>query len=105
MSDKLQQLQSLVGAVRLGLGVITKVGTIPSANLIPYVSTLTSAAEVAEALIDIGEDATSNIKAIRDTFSKPDVAPEDMAALDASIAAWRTKLHAPMPEKETDEPD
>lgn len=105
MTDKLSQLQSLLGAVSIGLGVIKKVGAVPGANLIPYVSTLTSAADLAQEMIDLGRDASANIDAIRKTFEAPEVSEADMAALDASIATWRAALHAPLPEKEPGEPD
>lgn len=105
MTDKSTQLSSLLDAIQIGLGVIERVGSIPGASVIPYVSTLTSAADLAGEVIALGRDASKNIHAIKDTFSKPDVAPEDMAALDASIAQWRAALHAPLPPKEDGEPD
>lgn len=105
MTDKLSQLSGLLDAVQTGLGVIKGIGSIPGASLIPYLSTLTSAAEVAGQMIALGRDATKNIEAIKRTFETPFVSTADMAELDASIAAWRTELHAPLPPKEDGEPD
>lgn len=100
MSD----LQSILDAVNLGLSVVKRVADM-GGSVVPYASTLSNAIGVVQQLVKTGADVAEEIQAITDTFSKPMPAQGDLDRLDATIAASRARLHAPLPPAEPGEED
>lgn len=96
--------KSLLDTVTQALNTVQTIGNTPGVNLIPYVSTIASAAGVIKFGIEAGANVVDDIAAFRATFDHPPT-PEELAALNARIAGLRTKLHAPMPPKEAGEPE
>lgn len=97
-----------IGNVALsGIGMIKRLIDLggPITGLIPYASTVSSAIGLLQTGIELGKDIIPNAEKFINTFSKPTVSLDDMAALDADIAAERATLHAPLPPKEDGEPD
>lgn len=95
--------RSLLSAVTTALGAISTAGNLPGVNLIPYVSTVASAAGLLQFALEKGLNVADDIAALRETFSNG-IPPQDkIDALDARIAALRAKLHAPLPPKEDGE--
>lgn len=99
--------KDVLEAVDTALGVIEKVGSIPGVDLIPYVSTVKAVAGYAHTAITLGKDIAPVIEDFTRTFSSggQPPTPEEVAALNARIAAKRAELHAPMPPREGDEPE
>jgi hypothetical protein len=95
--------KSLLGAVTTALGAISAAGNLPGVNLIPYVSTVASAAGLLQFAIEKGMNVADDIAALKDTFSNGLPSQDKVDALDARIEALRTKLHAPLPPKEDGE--
>ncbi len=95
----------LLDAVMTALNVINTAGNMPGANLIPYVSTIASAAGFLQLAISKGRNVAADIAAFRDTFANGLPSQDKLDALDARIAAARTKLHLPLPSPEEGEPD
>lgn len=99
-------LKEVLGIVSTSLGVINKLGNTPGVNLIPYVSTVASAAGALSMLIDAGKEFEPLATKLKDTF-KPDAplpTEAELAALDADTEAELTKLRT-MPPREDDEPE
>lgn len=85
---------------------IKSVADIPGINLLPYVSTASSVIGAVHMAYTAGKDITPYITAIQDTFSTPRTpSTDDLAALDAKIAALEAQVQAPLPPKEDGEPD
>lgn len=99
-------INSILTAVDAGLSVIKKVADLPGVSIIPYVSTLSSAITLIQDLAAAGRDIQPQVQAVIDVYTS-DAIPttDDLAALDASIAAARAELQAPLPPKEEGEPD
>jgi hypothetical protein len=98
-------IKGLLDAVGTALGVIKSAADLPGVNLIPYVSTVSSVIGVAQIAISQGQNIANLVTDLKDTFSGGLPTDAQLAALDARIAAARTKLHAPLPEKEEGEED
>lgn len=85
---------------------IKSVADIPGINLLPYVSTASSVIGAVHMAYTAGKDITPYITAIQGTFSMPGTpSTDDLAALDAKIAALEAQVQAPLPPKEDGEPD
>lgn len=99
-------LKEVLGIVSTSLGVINKLGSAPGVNLIPYVSTVASAAGALSMLIDAGQEFEPLAMKLKNTFKTDAPLPtaEEIAALDADTEAELTKLRT-MPPKEDGEPD
>lgn len=95
--------KSLLSAVTTALGAISAAGNIPGVNLIPYVSTVATAAGLLQFALEKGINVASDIAALRDTFKNGLPTQDKIDALDARIKSLRTKLHAPLPPKEDGE--
>lgn len=95
--------KSLLTAVTTALGAISTAGNLPGVNLIPYVSTVASAAGFLQFAIEKGMNVADDIATLQDTFSNGLPSQDKIDALDARIEALRTKLHAPLPPKEDGE--
>lgn len=92
--------------INQALSVISTVGNTPGINLIPYVSTVASAASAIQAGLNAAVNITPYITAISDTFSGGQLpSASQLAALDAKIAELEAKVDAPLPAKEDGEPD
>lgn len=98
-------LSSLLSAVTTALGVIQTAGNLPGVNLIPYVSTVASAAGVLSFAIEKGQNVAKDIAAFKETFANGLPSQDKIDALDARIEVLRAKIHAPLPEKEEGEED
>jgi hypothetical protein len=96
--------RALLDSVTSALTMVQTIGATPGVNLIPYVSTIVSAAGVLKFGIEAGKNVADDIAAFKAAFDHQPT-PEELAALDARIAALRTELHAPMPAKDADEPE
>jgi D-serine deaminase-like pyridoxal phosphate-dependent protein len=97
-------IQSVLDAVGTALGVIKSLADAPGVNLLPYVKTVSSVIDVAQIAIGQGKSIANLIADLKVTFDGGIPTPEQLAALDARIAAARAKLHAPLPEPEEGEP-
>src|SRR5688572_12257922 len=98
-------LDNVLDAVGTALGVIKSLADTPGVNLLPYVSTVSSAISVAQLAIGQGKNIASLVTSLKDTFSGGVPTQEQLDALDARIAAARAKLQAPLPPKEEGEED
>lgn len=98
-------LDNVLDAVGTALGVIKSLADTPGVNLLPYVSTVSSAISVAQLAIGQGKNIASLVTSLKDTFSGGIPTQEQLDALDARIAAARAKLQAPLPPKEEGEED
>lgn len=87
------------------LGVVSRAGSIPGVNLIPYVSTIAAAASALKSGIDLGVKVAPYAEAVRETFANGMPTQEKLSALDARIAELRAIIHAPLPAKEDGEED
>lgn len=87
------------------LGVISAAGNTPGINLIPYVSTVASAAGIINSGLNAGIKVAPYIAAIEETFINGLPAKENLVALDAKIAELREVVHAPLPPPEDGEED
>lgn len=99
----LMSLDGLLNAVSTALGVVKSIAATPGVNLLPYVSTIESTANVLQFAIKAGASVADDIAAFADTFSSGVPSQEKLDALDARIAKLRSQLHAPLPEKEEGE--
>lgn len=95
--------KGLLDAVVTALGVVQTAGNLPGVNLIPYVSTIASAAGVLQFAIEKGKNIASDIAAFKDTFANGLPSQEKLDELDTRIEALRVKVHAPLPPKEEGE--
>lgn len=97
--------KSLLDAFGNVAGVIKTIADTPGINLLPYASTVSSAVSAIQFGLKVGENVSTHIIALKDTFADGIPPQEKLDALDAKIAALRTKLHMPLPEKEEGEPE
>ncbi len=95
----------VLDAINSGLGVIKQVASTPGLNVLPYVSTVASAAGALQAAVAAGRDIAPYITAISGTFSGATPTPDDLAALDAKIAELDAQVDAPLPPAEPGEPE
>lgn len=98
-------ITSVLSAVNTALGVIKGLADAPGVNLLPYVSTVSSFVGVAQAALGQGQNIANLVTDLQSTFSGGAPTDAQIAALDARIAAARTKLHAPLPDPEDGEPN
>lgn len=98
-------LKTILGAVDTALGAIKTATNLPGVNLIPYVSTVSSAVGVIQLMLEQGKNVAGLVADLKETFSGGLPSEDKRAALDARIAAARAKLHAPLPPKEEGETD
>ena len=97
--------KSLLDAFGNVASVVKTIADTPGVNLLPYATTVSSAVSAIQAGIRLGENVTTQVNALRDTFANG-IPPQDkLDALDAKIATLRAKIHAPLPEKEEGEED
>ncbi len=96
-------IQSVLDAVGTALGVINGIAKTPGVNLLPYVSTVSSAIDVAQLALSQGKNIADLISSLKDTFAGGTPTDDQLAALDARIAAARAKLHSPLPPPEDGE--
>lgn len=89
--------------INQALSVIGAVGNTPGINLIPYVSTVASAAGAIQAGLNAAVNITPYITAISDTFSGGLPSQSDLDALAAKIAELEALVAAPLPPKEAGE--
>lgn len=87
------------------LGVVSSAGSMPGVNLIPYVSTIASAATAINEGLKVGVKVLPYINAVKDTFAHGLPTPDQLSALDAKIADLQAIVQAPLPEREGDEPE
>lgn len=92
-------------AINQVLGVIATAGTTPGVNLIPYVSSVATAASALQAGLKAAVNVAPYVLAIKDTFANGLPSEAERKALDARIAELEAKVDAPLPPREDDEPD
>lgn len=98
-------IQSVLDAVGTALGVIKSLADTPGVNLLPYVNTVSSVIGVAQIALVQGKSIANLVADLKVTFDGGAPTLEQLAALDARIAAARAKLHAPLPDREEGEPE
>ena len=97
-------LEKVLETIDRALGVVKTVADTPGVNLIPYVSTVSSAIGAVHVAYTAGKNITPYIKAISDTFASSKPPTEDqLADLDAKIFALESAIDAPLPPKEEGE--
>lgn len=88
------------------LSNVKAMADIPGVNLIPYVSTISSAIGMIHSAYQAGIAVEPYIKKLQSTFSGDGVPSQaEMDELDAKIAELEAKVDAPLPQKEEGEPD
>lgn len=92
-------------AVNQALNVIHIAGSTPGVNLIPYVSSVTSAASALQAGLNAAVNIVPYVEAIKDTFAGGLPSASKLAALDGKIKELEALVDAPLPPKEAGEPD
>src|SRR4051812_14720747 len=97
--------KALLNAFDNVAGVIKTIADTPGVNLIPYASTVSSAVSAIQAAVKIGENVAPLVTALTNTFDDGIPTQDQLDALNARIAALRTKIHAPLPPKEDGEED
>ncbi len=98
-------LQSLLAAFVNVANVVKTIADSPGVNLIPHADAVSNAITAIQAGIKIGQDVSSQITALRDTFANGVPSQDKIDALNDEIATLRAKLHAPLPDKEEGEED
>lgn len=98
-------IKGILSAVGTALGVIKSLADTPGVNLIPYVSTVSSAISVAQLALSQGQNIATLVSDLESTFSGGVPTQDQLDTLDTRIAAARAKLHAPLPPKEDGEED
>lgn len=96
-------LQGVLDAVGTALGVIKGLAGTPGVNLLPYASTVSNAIDVAQVALSQGKNIADLVTSLKDTFAGGVPTADQLASLDARIAAARAKLHAPLPAPEEGE--
>lgn len=95
--------KSLLDAFSNVANVIKTIADTPGVNLLPYATTVSSAVSAIQLGLKLGENVSTHITALKDTFADGVPSQDKLDALDAKIAALRAKIHAPMPAKEDGE--
>jgi len=98
-------IHALLDAFGNVASVVKTIADTPGINMIPYASTVSSAVSAIQAGIRLGENVTTQINALRDTFANGVPTKAQLDALDARIETLRAKIHSPLPEKEEGEED
>lgn len=98
-------LKQVLDAVNSALSMIKTIADTPGADVIPYVSTISSAISVIQAAEAAGENILPYVTAIKDTFTGSVPTQADLDALDAKIDELRAKVQAPLPSPEEGEED
>ncbi len=102
----MSNIKDILDAIDSAMSVVKTVADTPGVNLIPYVSTVSSAIGALHAAYTVGKNIEPYITAIKDTFSGDGLPSQDkLDALDARIAELEAKVQAPLPAKEDGEPD
>jgi hypothetical protein len=97
--------KALLNAFDNVAGVIKTIADTPGVNLIPYASTVSSAVSAIQAAVKVGENVAPLVTALTNTFDDGIPTQDQLDALNARIAALRSKIHAPLPPKEDGEED
>lgn len=98
-------IAQILDAVDSVMVKIKTIADIPGINVLPYVSTASSVIGAVHMAYTAGKDVTPYITAIQNTFSQPGApSTDDLAALDAKIAALEAQVQAPLPPQEDGEP-
>lgn len=85
------------------LSVISTAGSTPGINLIPYVSTVASAASLINTGLKTGVKVLPYVAAIKETFANGLPTEEKRVALDAKLVELRAIVQAPLPPPEDGE--
>ena len=94
---------SVLGAISTALGAIKSATSIPGINLLPYVSTVNSAVDTIQFVMEKSQSVAGLVTDFTETFSNGLPSQDKLDALDAKIADLRAKVHAPLPAKEEGE--
>jgi hypothetical protein len=97
--------KSLLDAFANVASVIKTIADTPGVNLIPYASTVSSAVSAIQIGLKLGQNVSTHITALKDTFADGIPSKDKLDALDAKINELRAKLHAPLPPPEEGEPE
>jgi hypothetical protein len=97
--------QQAFDVINTALGVIKTAGNTPGINLIPYVSTVASAASALQAGLNAAVNIAPYVVAISKTFKDGLPTDAERAALNAKIAELEAIVDAPLPPKEDGEED
>ncbi len=104
MDENTQKIISTIDGV---LSVIKTIADTPGINMLPYVNTVSGAIGLAQVALDAGQDVLPIFDKLRETFGDGAKVPtlEELAALDADIAAMHARIQSPPPAAEEGEPD
>ena len=100
-------ISNILDTVSSVLSTLRQISNIPGVNMLPYVSTASSAISALKTAVDIGKDVEPYLTAIAGTFGSEGVTPtqEQLDSLDAKILELGKELNAPLPDKEDGEQD
>lgn len=100
-------IDQILDVVNTVANTIKTAASLPGINMLPYANTIAGAIDLLQLAVQAGRDITPYVSAIKNTFGDGAKLPtdEELAALDAKIAALRAELQAPLPEKDPDEPE
>jgi len=101
MADWKQALE----AVNIALGAISRFGSLPGVNMIPYIGVVTTAASALQAGLNAGINVAPYVIAIKDTFTGELPSASQIEALRTKIAELEARIDAPLPPREEGEPE
>jgi hypothetical protein len=99
------EFKALLDAFENVAGVVKTIADTPGVNMIPYATTVSSAIGAIQVAIKLGQNVSTQVDALRDTFADGVPSQDKLDALNAKIAELRAKIHAPLPPKEEGEED
>ena len=97
--------QDAFSVIEKALGAIQGAANIPGINLLPYVSTVSSAATALQAGLHAAVDIAPYIVAISKTFAGGLPSEAERKALAEKIKELEAEIDAPLPSPEDGEPD
>lgn len=98
-------IKELVATFNTVASTIKTLAETPGVNLIPYATTVSSAIGALQAAVNAGVNILPYVTAIKNTFDGTVPTQEQLDALDAEIAELEAQLNAPLPPRETGEPE
>lgn len=99
------KLMDMLATVNTVLGVVKTISETPGINMLPYMTTVSSAVNMMLLASKKGVDILPYVTALKDTFGGGVPTPEQLSALDSRIVELERRLNAPLPPKEDGEPE
>lgn len=98
-------ISTILDAINSALSVVKGVADTPGINLIPYVGTVSSIIGALQTAEELGKDILPYITALKASVGGAVATQAQLDALDAQIAALRTRVEADLPPAEPGEPE